>query len=293
MEKIRRSESIKSYVVAMIKVQGVMGKATRSSDNPFFSSKYADLETVNDCIHAAMTEAKSLFLIQQYPTVAYIEEKQHVTVTTRVTDPSSGEWEEFDIECIPVKQDPQAVGSAITYLRRYGLMSMFNISPEDDDGNAGSKPDPMDQRQPEERHTSNGAPRSQPNPRPPAARPPARPASQPQASKQQGQPIPTTGQLNQELKTIPKERVDDLTEACVKNRISSAEWKKWLQGVYGYTAANKILMTQYAGIMLIASKKPEIIKVYGMDPAVVRTPPLPDMPEPLREDEMPTDLPFD
>jgi hypothetical protein len=52
---------------------------------------------------------------------------------------SSGEWISGVLEIKPVKTDPQGIGSALTYARRYGLMAMIGIAPEDDDGNAASQ----------------------------------------------------------------------------------------------------------------------------------------------------------
>ncbi len=307
MEKIRRSESIKNYVKAMLAVQKVMGKATRSADNPYFHSKYADLETVNDCIHAAITEAKVDLLIQQYPTISYSDatSKPRAVITTRVTEPESGEWEEFDIECASVEDKPQAVGSAITYLRRYGLMSMFNISPEDDDGNAGSGNDPMDQRRPEDRlhQTAVNRPPSQPAQRPPAARPATRPASQQSAAQQ---PVPTTAQVNQGLKTgdqvaegvkppvgdvITADQFDRIKDAAVKSKIPIRQFKAWLLGVYGYHGSAEILKSQYAVVLEILLKRPDVVKNYGTDPAVQQTPPLPRQPG-QDDEEIPLPEPY-
>jgi hypothetical protein len=67
-------------------------------------------------------------------------------VDSILTHPS-GEWISSRLCITPVKDDPQAIGSAITYARRYGLQAIVGIAPDDDDGNAASGRDGVDTRQ--------------------------------------------------------------------------------------------------------------------------------------------------
>ena len=61
----------------------------------------------------------------------------------------SGEWISGRLRVTPVKDDPQGLGSAITYGRRYGLAAIVGVAPEDDDGNAASQPAPKSATKPQ------------------------------------------------------------------------------------------------------------------------------------------------
>lgn len=119
---------------ALVKAQKAFGPALKSSSNPHFKSKYADLSA---CIEAVIDglNANGIALIQ----------KQHphdggVAVETIFVH-ESGEILSAGMLTVPAaKQDPQGYGSALTYARRYSLMAACGIAPEDDDGNAASKP---------------------------------------------------------------------------------------------------------------------------------------------------------
>jgi hypothetical protein len=118
---------------ALVKAQKAFGPALKSSSNPHFKSKYADLAA---CVEAVIDglNANGIALIQ----------KQHpyeggVSVET-VFLHESGETLSAGVLTVPAsKQDPQGYGSALTYARRYSLMAACGIAPEDDDGNAASK----------------------------------------------------------------------------------------------------------------------------------------------------------
>jgi hypothetical protein len=105
---------------------------TKSANNPFFKSKYTELNDV-------LSEVKSLciknnFIFMQYPVV--IEGKNYLkTVLTH----KDGKSVEACIELVSKDEsDPQKLGSAITYMRRYSLISMFGLEQDDDDGNKAS-----------------------------------------------------------------------------------------------------------------------------------------------------------
>ena len=110
-----------------------MAGATKSAANPFFKSKYANLEEVIKVVKAAF-EANGLCFVQ-FP----ISGDGTAGVETIIMH-ESGEFisNEFLLKC--AKTDPQGMGSAITYARRYGLQSACGIPSEDDDGNAASAP---------------------------------------------------------------------------------------------------------------------------------------------------------
>lgn len=104
--------------------------ATKSANNPHFKSKYADLGAVIDAIKPALVE-QGLFFTQQ-PAQC----DGGVAVET-VLRHASGEAISLGTVVVPVnKNDAQAYGSALTYARRYGLVTAFGVPTEDDDGNA-------------------------------------------------------------------------------------------------------------------------------------------------------------
>lgn len=118
---------------ALVKAQRGFAPALKSSTNPHFKSRYADLAA---CVEAVIDSLNSngIALIQ----------KQHphdggVSVETIFVH-ESGETLSAGVLSVPAaKQDPQGYGSALTYARRYSLMAACGIAPEDDDGNAASK----------------------------------------------------------------------------------------------------------------------------------------------------------
>jgi len=127
-----KSESIKHLAIAMNKAQAVMSGAKKSAANPFFKSKYANLEEVIACIKEPFESNGLSFM--QFP----ITEDDRAGVETIVMH-ESGEWisGSFMLKCS--KTDPQGMASAITYARRYGIQSIAGIPSEDDDGNAASQ----------------------------------------------------------------------------------------------------------------------------------------------------------
>jgi hypothetical protein len=128
---IEKSESIAALVAALSKAQSQMHSAKKTSDNPFFKSKYADLATVWDACKMELT-ANGLSIIQ-LPAA----EGNAVSVTTLLAH-NSGEFISGTITMQSKDSSPQAIGSAITYARRYGLAAIISLPQEDDDGNASS-----------------------------------------------------------------------------------------------------------------------------------------------------------
>jgi hypothetical protein len=125
---LRMSPTVGKLAAALASAQAEMDGAAKDSTNPHFRSKYADLSSIRD---ACRPLAKHGLAFLQ-PTRA---DGPHVTVTT-VLIHSSGEWISEDLTLTAGANTPQAVGSAITYGRRYGLAAMVGIAPEDDDGEA-------------------------------------------------------------------------------------------------------------------------------------------------------------
>ena len=119
----------KNVFAALAAAQAEMGKAIKESSNPAFRSKYADLGNVMDaCLPALNSHGIALL---QPP--CEIDGARYVKT---ILAHESGETLECAVPLIIGKNDMQGYGSAVTYARRYGLMAMAGIAPEDDDGTA-------------------------------------------------------------------------------------------------------------------------------------------------------------
>ena len=124
---------MKQIATALVKAQKAFGPALKTSTNPHFRSRYADLSACVEAVIEGLNEA-GIALIQR-------TSEDHVGVTVEtVFVHESGEMLECGKLHVPAsKQDPQGYGSALTYARRYSLMAACGIAPEDDDGNAASR----------------------------------------------------------------------------------------------------------------------------------------------------------
>lgn len=128
-----RAELFKALATA----QADMGSAKKDSKNPHFRSKYASLSAVLEAIVPALN--KHGLALLQLPHF----DSELVQVTTVITH-SSGQMLSSTVACPPGKKgDAQAVGSAITYLRRYAAQSILGLPVDDDDGNAASRHQPQ------------------------------------------------------------------------------------------------------------------------------------------------------
>lgn len=123
---------MKEISSALVKAQKAFGPALKSSTNPHFKSKYADLAAVVEAVIDALN-SNGIAMIQRTT-----PDDRGVSVET-VFIHESGEQITSGILHVPAsKQDPQGYGSALTYARRYSLMAACGIAPEDDDGNAAT-----------------------------------------------------------------------------------------------------------------------------------------------------------
>lgn len=129
---MRHSESIAAISAALCKAQAELGHAHKGSLNPHFKNRYADLTEVIDTVRPALTSHGITFA--QFP--GY---EAGVTTVETILMHESGEWISGIAGARVSKDDPQGVGSAITYLRRYSLASVCGIGQEDDDGEAASQ----------------------------------------------------------------------------------------------------------------------------------------------------------
>jgi hypothetical protein len=136
------SETFIEISKALGLVQAKLKHAKKTTTNPDYNKSYATLADVWDTIRASLS-ANGLAVWQSPETMCYPDRAPLVTMSTMIIHTPSGEWVENVLSASPKDDGPQAVGSTITYLRRYALSSMLGVSPADDDGNAGNgKPTP-------------------------------------------------------------------------------------------------------------------------------------------------------
>jgi len=126
------SDNIGNLALALSKAQGEMSPAIKDAANPYFKSKYADLSSVWEAARKPLSK-NELAVIQTTN-----GDSETVTVITTLIH-SSGQWVRGTLKMKPVKNDPQGMGSCLTYARRYSLAAIVGVCPDDDDGNAASK----------------------------------------------------------------------------------------------------------------------------------------------------------
>lgn len=127
-----QSEKIGELAKALNKAQSEIKGAIKDSKNPFFNSKYADLESVWEASREALTK-NGLSVAQMF---GY--EGLQAFLETRLLH-ISGEWLCGRQLLIPVKNDPQSFGSCSTYARRYGLAAMIGVIQTDDDAEIATR----------------------------------------------------------------------------------------------------------------------------------------------------------
>jgi len=127
-----QSESIANLAKALSIVQGKLTYAVKDSANPFFKSKYADLESVWDACRSLLAD-NNLCVIQMPGN--YFEGR--MWLITKLCH-SSGEWIEQEMSVPVAKQDAHGCLGAVTYMRRASLSAFIGIVQADDDGNTAS-----------------------------------------------------------------------------------------------------------------------------------------------------------
>lgn len=121
------------FAKALVKAQSDMGAVIKNASNPAFKSRYADLATVVEAVLPPFNKA-GIAVIQHAD-----YDGEAVSVETMLVH-EGGANMTHTLHLRPTKTDPQGVGSAITYGRRYALLAVAGVAPEDDDGNAASAP---------------------------------------------------------------------------------------------------------------------------------------------------------
>jgi hypothetical protein len=124
---------MKLVSTAFVKAQQQFGPALKTSTNPHFKSRYADLSACVEAVIDALNANGIALMQKMHPS------EGGVAIETIFVH-ESGESMANGILHVPAsRQDPQGYGSALTYARRYSLMTACGIAPEDDDGNMASK----------------------------------------------------------------------------------------------------------------------------------------------------------
>lgn len=127
----RWSQPCDKLFAAIAEAQGELENVKKDGTNPAFRAKYAKLGAVIDEVLPKF--AKHGVMISQLPING---SGSNIGVVTLVAH-KSGQWLESSLFVSPTKFDAQGAGSVITYLRRYALMSVAGVAPDDDDdGNA-------------------------------------------------------------------------------------------------------------------------------------------------------------
>jgi len=131
---VQQSENIAHLATALSLAQGEIENAVKNAKNPHFKNNYADLAEIINTVRPTLT--KYGLAVIQLP--GFDAETGVVTVTTVLTH-KSGEWISGEAGAPAPKKDPQGIGSAVTYLRRYSLSAVLLLAQEDDDGDAASR----------------------------------------------------------------------------------------------------------------------------------------------------------
>jgi len=122
---------IGKLALALSKAQGAITGALKDSTNPFFKSNYADLGNVLAACRGPLSKNELAVIQTTEPSDTSV-----VVVTTLVH--SSGQWIRGRLQMRPTKPDPQGIGSALTYCRRYSYAAIVGVAQIDDDANNAS-----------------------------------------------------------------------------------------------------------------------------------------------------------
>lgn len=124
-------EQNKTIYQKLLEAQKEIGAIKKDSDNPYFKSKYVDINGILAVVKPVLNK-HGLVLTQ-----ALNVTEGHIGLNTAITDSESGQKIESNV-FLPEMSDPQKTGSAITYFRRYSLQTLLALEAEDDDGNVAS-----------------------------------------------------------------------------------------------------------------------------------------------------------
>lgn len=140
-----QSDELNELAAALAKCQAEMKPAIKDSVNPFFKSKYSDLNSVWEACREPLSN-NGLSVVQ---TMQEMDGKFQL-VTTLLH--SSGQWMKSYFPILVQKQDAQSYGSACSYARRYSLSSITGCTTadEDDDGEKAGRAEYINKNQQDE-----------------------------------------------------------------------------------------------------------------------------------------------
>lgn len=130
---MRTSEKTNEILEAVMKVKAELQAVHKTANNPFFKSKYADLNTHLDAVEPLLAK-NDLMLLQPVS----VDSVTGSNIVTSLILNKNGQFISSEMTVVAKEQDMQKLGSAITYARRYTLGSLLSMKAEDDDGNGAS-----------------------------------------------------------------------------------------------------------------------------------------------------------
>lgn len=189
----------------LLDVQINVSPVVKNAANTYFNSNYADLNTVWHTL-APLLADKGLLVTQ-----GGAINNGKPTLVTRVSEVDSGQWVESEAPLDGGKTDPQGIGSAITYQRRYSLCAMFGLMLADDDGNAAQ---PRRNTPPQRQN----APSQRPAQQKPAQNAPAR-----QNASQSG--YDANREILMSFKPKTTKRIGEMSFGDAEDALKLAEWR--------------------------------------------------------------------
>lgn len=137
-----QSEQINELAKALSKAQGQMKSAIKDANNPFFKSKYANLTSVWEACRDPLS-TNGLSVMQT------VEGEKDAMILVTTLAHESGQWIKSKLPMLMQKQDPQAMGSSMSYSRRYALSAICGITTddEDDDGEKAMARDKINKKE--------------------------------------------------------------------------------------------------------------------------------------------------
>lgn len=148
---MKTSEKVDQICKALLDFHKEVNRIEKDGENPHFGNSYATIDQIIDEVRPLLAK-HGLFVMQ----MATNDDPSEVKLVTRIYH-SSGQWMESPpLTLKPQRQDPQAIGSAVTYARRYSLTSFLSLNTgEDDDGNAASLPQSKNKQQAKQQTKTN------------------------------------------------------------------------------------------------------------------------------------------
>jgi hypothetical protein len=129
---MKTSDKLDKILPALHKAKSNMNSVSKKAANPYFSSKYADLNSIMEEAEPKLNE-QGIMLLQPVS-----RDERGDFVETMLVHVESGQFISSQMSLVLVKNDMQAAGSAVSYARRYSLQAVLSMQAEDDDGNVAS-----------------------------------------------------------------------------------------------------------------------------------------------------------